>query len=182
MCTNETTNEYYTTLYNTHYDDLYYFINIMTHCPEETQDIINELYTKLITKKPDLNKTGINTKNYLITSALNLTRDLKRRDKLKRKHIDNLIKDINIGATQILDPITEEYIKNESLNNANKALKNLPQKDHDIFILHAVDKMHITKIAKIHQMTPYKVRMSIRESKDYISKYLKELGYQDQIL
>lgn len=120
---------------------------------EEAEDLVQELYLKLLSNKDKLDPIS-NPKAYCITLARNLCLDkLRKRSRIKQ---DTLDKDIGGDTTS-----EETLIIKEKLQTVLTSIGSLPQKQQEILRMKVQEDMSYEEIAKKTGISNLSIRVMI---------------------
>lgn len=129
--------------YQYHYKTLYTYVYQRVSCPELAQDVMQELYLKVM-KIPDGTRIQ-NPKSYLIKMAFSVISD----------HFRNSSNNHETGRDDVIvalrnegDVPEENVIRKNLLENLQQKLTKLPEEKRDILWLNRVNGWNYAKIAK----------------------------------
>ncbi|MGQ9621296.1 MAG: RNA polymerase sigma-70 factor [Bacteroidales bacterium] len=131
----------FNTLFGYYSSRLYRFVNGYLRSPEESEEVVQEVFLTLWEKRADL-RDGLSLKSYLFTIAFNVV----------KKHFRSksyLTKYLNSGIWSDFDMATSEEIDYNSIYNYIKDLVDrLPARRKEIFVRSRFEGMSIAEIAK----------------------------------
>lgn len=105
----------------------------------EAEDIAQESFSKLWQNRDKI-EDGKET-SFLFTIANNLFIDLRRRDQVKLKYVQNFRSTTNTDCPEY------EYRSKEFSNFIDSKINSMPEKSRDVFIMNKIDKMTYSEIA-----------------------------------
>lgn len=156
-------NSAYVEIYQRYHKKLYFHALKMLNDREEAQDVIQELFIKLLDKRESI---CLNTSlsSYLYTSVRNRILDIFSHVKVVEKHQQSLQDFMNRG-----EYITDNYVREKELSKIIEAeIAELPTKMREVFELSRTKEMTYAEIAAELDMAENTVRK-------HISKALKKL-------
>lgn len=149
----------YKLVYLNLYEQLCSYIFNFTKDSSEAEDIVQETFVKLWTKRTSLNIDGA-LKAYLYRMAYNLFIDTYN----KNKKMDKALEAFQFNS--LLELINDdETIYQEKLKNIENAINELPPKCKEIFVLSKKDNMRYKDIAS-------HLNISIKTVENQVSKAL----------
>lgn len=163
-------------LYKNYYNFTRKTIFNITHENEDIEDLINEVFIKLIEKVPLLRTFDCSkTTSYIAYTIRSVSINYLKHRKVENKHayycedsdfIDNLV---------VFDDKSEErLVKQEELEALSKAIMKLPQSQKDLLYFKYILEMSDKEIAEILRIAPNSVRQYLtrarREAKKLIEK------------
>lgn len=106
----------------------------------EAEDIAQESFTKLWQNRHKV-EDGKET-SFLFTIANNLFIDLRRRDAVKLKYVQNFRTSTNTECPEF------SYRSKEFSNYIDSKINSMPEKSRDVFIMNKIDKLTYAEIAE----------------------------------
>lgn len=134
----------------------------------DAQDLVQETYTKLWSKRADLNDVE-NSEAYAMTILRNLCLDF-----LRTKNARNFSESVEDNEYRILDSEISSHDRmefREDLSRVESVLEELPQQQADVLRLRHWDDLSIEEIEKLTGLTAVNVRVLLSRGR----KRLKEL-------
>lgn len=131
----------FNTLFRFYSGKLYRFVNGYLRSPEESEEVVQEVFLTLWEKRTEL-KDELSLRSYLFTIAFNVVKKHFRSKSYLKKYLDSgLWSDINMDTTGTID-----Y---DSVYNFIKDLiERLPERRKEIFIRSRFEGMSIAEIAQ----------------------------------
>lgn len=150
------------TLFDSYADDLYRFAVSYTGSKQEAEDIVQDVFLKLLSKNIAINSSS--EKSYLFKMTANLCKDY-----LKSKRAKN---------TDDYDEVIEGMSTSDSFTDDERQLYDelmqLPDIQRVPVYLHFYEGYTYKEIAKILQISESAVAMRISRGKDELKKRLEE--------
>ncbi|WP_225869541.1 RNA polymerase sigma factor [Pedobacter psychroterrae] len=146
----------FTEIYNRYWAVLFRHARKMLYDDNEAADVIQEIFTKLWHKAPDL---MINTSlsSYLYKAVRHKVITLVNKSKLKTAHLNSLADFIDQGVSS-----TDEYIQLKQLaDSIESEINKLPKKMREIFELSRKEELSYQEIADRLEVTDHTVRKQI---------------------
>jgi len=129
----------YDSVFNTYAKDLKRFLYFKFNDMASAEDVLQETFIKLWT---NCNKVVYSkVKSYLYTLANNAFLDIKKHEKVVRKHKEGFVNYNNSESPEFL-MIEEEY-----LITVEKMIADLPEKQRKVFLLSRIEKKKYKEIA-----------------------------------
>lgn len=155
-------------IYNKYFSRLYYFIFEFVPLHDIAQDIVQDTFFTLWTKRSEL-KDNSNLGAYLFTVAKNNCLSKLRNERYKRKlfsnsSIDNIELELNMDVLGTLD--SSDYTYNEVERIIKKTLEELPPRCKQVFTL---SRFHEYKNKEIAE----ELNISVKVVEKQITKSLK---------
>ena len=131
----------------------------------DAEDAVQETFIRFIKKMPRTDSDE-HTKAWLIRTAVNYSRDIRRRNRIRATE------DIELFCEWIADTSS-----GESDGAVIRVLMSLPEKFSRVMMLHFVEELDYKTIAGIIGRTESAVKMRIKKGRElFISQYKKEMG------
>ena len=154
------------TLIDLHGDMLYRICLIELQNTADAEDAVQETFIKYIKKRPKT-EGDEHTKAWLIRTAVNQSRDIRRRNRVRAAEDIDLIK----------DRIADRGVMSKEDGVVLRTLMSLPEKFSRVMVLHFVEGLDYKTIAGIIGRTESAVKMRIKKGRElFISQYKKEMG------
>ena len=149
------------------YGDMLYRICIVELQSEaDAEDAVQETFIKYFKKQPKT-ESGDHTKAWLIRTAVNCSRDIRRRNRVRE------CEDIDLLCDRIISSDTASYDDSIVL----RVLMSLPEKFSRVMVLHFLEDLDYKTIAGIIGRSESAVKMRIKKGRElFISQYKKEMG------
>jgi RNA polymerase sigma-70 factor (ECF subfamily) len=157
------------TLYRRHNDALYRYLLRLCRHRESAEDIFQEVWGKIIKSRDNYRVTAKFT-TFLYRVAHNCFIDHLRRNK---RHANGLEFDVDqhAGSDDQPDMNTERLLAKERLA---RALRDLPDEQRDVFLLHEEAGLSIDEIAAVtgskRETAKSRLRYAVRKLRDAISE------------
>lgn len=137
--------------------------------PADVDDLVQEVFLQLIQR--DRNKSGEaieHMEQYTFQAAANVLRDRSRRDLVRHRSAHESFDE---GVHALSTEITPEriVIGEEGMARVEVALRQLPDRTRDVFMLRWTDKLSFPEIAEV-------LGMSSRGAQRHMAAALKHLG------
>ncbi len=151
---------------DTYGDMLYRVCLVQLQNKADAEDAVQETFLKYIKHRPRLTDEE-HLKAWLIKVAINQSRDIHRRNRLR--------------ASESIDQLSDFLIHNDNIDEndglAIRCLMLLPEKFSRVMILHFVEGMGYKDISKIIGRTESAVKMRIKKGRKLFCEiYYKEIG------
>ncbi|MFC4557420.1 RNA polymerase sigma factor SigX [Virgibacillus kekensis] len=162
-------------IYDEYHQDLYQFIFYMVKDKETCEDLVQEVYIKVINSY-DSFKGDSSKKTWLFSIARHVTIDYFRRKKRKRKRISEFFDWGEKGhLLQDQKPLPEEIaIQNEAVQNVYRYLDKCTDDQKSVLILRYIHSFSIQETADILNFTPSKVKTTQHRGLKVLRNYLNE--------
>jgi len=148
-------------IFRFYYPGLVIFARQIVLDPDDAEEIVEDFFVRLWEKRKNI-KTSTTLKSYFFTSIKNKSLNLLKREKVKRKVIKELK---HLIETDLLYQ-PDLFIESELQNKIDIALKKLPKRTHEIFVLSRSEGLSNDEIAD-------KLNLSKRTVETQISNALK---------
>lgn len=131
----------FNTLFRFYSGKLYRFVNGYLRSPEESEEVVQEVFLTLWEKRTEL-KDELSLRSYLFTIAFNVVKKHFRSKSYLKKYLDSgLWSDINMDTAGTIDyDSVYSYIKD--------LIERLPERRKEIFIRSRFEGMSIAEIAQ----------------------------------
>lgn len=164
--------------YKKYHQDLFQFIFYMTRDPTLTEDLVQEVYIRVMRSYHSF-RGDSSEKTWLFSIARNVTIDFFRSQKRKRKTIMQFF-DFDKQRDYLPDkkPLPEEVvIENDEMEHVYYCLKKCTVDQRSVLILRFIQSFSIKETADILGFTTSKVKTTQHRG----LKALRELVQQDQM-
>lgn len=151
--------------FRTHYTSLCIFANKFLNDPDEAQNIVQDVFTKIWETREDINPED-SLKSYMFKIAQNLSLNKLARTKVESKYID-IFKNVYLNNNNELS-VSDSLLAGELEKNISLAIEKLPDGCRKIFELSRVEGLKYNEIANI-------LHISVKTVEAQISKALKTL-------
>lgn len=156
-------------IFDLYKDKLYAFVLRMTKVPAATEELVQEIFTKIWVNRTVLSTTD-NPGNYIFIMARNLTVDHIRKMQKDRRLLEETYKRILVAQNT-----TEEQVDlNESSKLISEALSKLSEQKQKIFRLSRFEGMNHEEIAAALGLSKSTVKNHITETLAYIRGFLDD--------
>ncbi|RCW64879.1 RNA polymerase sigma factor SigX [Saliterribacillus persicus] len=172
-------------LYDKYHTDLYQFIFYMVKNKENTEDIVQEVYVKVLESYQTF-KGDSSEKTWLFSIARHVTIDFFRKQQRKKKRILDFFnwseKGESIPASQALPE--EIAIQNEELKQVFLALDDCTEDQRSVIILRYIQSFSIKETASVLGWTESKVKTTqhraISQLKEHIDTSTRKENSVDE--
>lgn len=162
-------------IYQDHHRDVYRFALYLTHDRQETDDLFQDTWLRVVKNRDRVRRSG-NTKAWILTITMNLYRD-----KLRKKKVRNLFAFRKGGEIQALEQ-NKTYSDNPArrleLSTAGeavmKAVETLSQRQKHVFLLKEVEGLQHSEIAGIMQIPLGTVKSLLHRAVKNLQKCLTD--------
>jgi RNA polymerase sigma factor (sigma-70 family) len=121
-------------------------VNRLTRNPDETEDVIQETYLRLI-RADKLDRLEARARNYVFAIATNVFRDRCRYDRARSRDRHVSIDDTELPCER---PMPEQVVERERLLAiVKRCVLGLPPRCQRVFLLHAIELLTFKEIAAI---------------------------------
>ncbi|MCK4982694.1 MAG: sigma-70 family RNA polymerase sigma factor, partial [Victivallaceae bacterium] len=134
-----------TQIYNYAGQELYYYMTGMTGSTHDAEELLNELFIKIVEKKQKVAK-AIRLKSYLYKMAANIARD---RLKANKKHAEALS-----NYSNFLEAIDDISVSKEETSKAINAMNILPVKQREVVVMKIYMKKTFVEIGATLNISP----------------------------
>jgi len=146
-------------LYNRYWNKLYlYLIKVIRH-PEETEDILQEVFVSIWNRRQELNNIE-SIKAYLFSSARFKGLNFLHREVTKGKVIDHLLLDSNKQDTSLENQQSAKEIERVLENT----IEDLPSKMQQVFVLSRKEQLSYKEIADTLNISDKTVKKQINNA------------------
>ncbi len=171
----------YEQIYNYYLPKLYHYVYRFTAASEEdTQDICQEIFIKLWTKRETLSTIG-SLDAYLKRAGKNALLDFIKHGKFRNRLYKSYT---SVG--ELSRSVTEENLQfTEYQILAQQAIEQLPEKQRKIFLMRIEQDMSLDEIALQLNLSKSRVKQHVYEAKESIKEFLKKkcrMDYADAVI
>lgn len=128
-------------IFNTFAKDLKRFLYFKTQDMDLAEDILQDTFVKLWDNCDKVSYSKV--KSYLFTVAKNLFLNIKKHEKVVRKHQKQYLTEINIESPEYI------MLEQEFLVKIEKAIADLPGKQKKVFLLNRIEQKKYIEIAEL---------------------------------
>ena len=167
--TAEGSREAFSILYTHYYTGLYRFVFFILKSPEDSEEIIQDVFLKIWVKRETL--TGIRSfEDYLFRMAKNRIFDSSRQSRTRQKLNRRIAPDTEEGAdSPFNDLLFQQYHE-----AAQEAINQLSARRKEIFLLNARDELTAREIAVLLGVSLPVVKKQLHEARHFIKDYLRK--------
>ena len=160
--------EAFSILYTHYYTGLYRFVFFILKSPEDSEEIIQDVFLKIWVKRHTL--TGIRSfEDYLFRMAKNRIFDSTKQSQTRRKLNRHIAPNTEEGADSPFDDLLfQQYHE-----TAQDAINQLPQRRREIFLMNARDELTAREIAVLLNVSLPVVKKQLHEARHFIKEYLR---------
>ncbi len=156
----------FTALYTYYFPRLYRFVFFINQSPENTEEVLQEVFLKIWDRRLQLNKIR-SLEDYLFRMAKNQLFDLMKKDQAKLKMIRRLVPQETDSGTD--DELTfREYRK-----VAMEAITRLPERKRRVFLMRVEDEMSLDEIAAALKISRSAVKKHLYSAMEHVKEYLR---------
>lgn len=158
----------YAAIYTHYYSSLYRFLFFINQSPEDTEEIIQDVFLKVWEKRSQLPRI-LSFDDYLFRMAKNKLFDLAKNKQTKRKavHIATSRQPLSVNTTE-QDTIYKEYYQ-----IASNAIGQLSDKKKKILRMRAQENMSLDEIASSLNISRSAVKKQLYASISFIKEHLR---------
>ena len=161
-------------IYKMYVERVYYFAYRYLNSPEETEEIVQEVFTKIWENRRNIN-TELSFSGYILTTTKNTIFN-EHRKKVNHQTYCNYI----IGYLQKnMQNVEDEIVYKDLMELVNKSIDELPPKRQEIFKLSRFKGMPYKEIAKklaISEKTiETHIRLALRDLRSVLSPILDKI-------
>lgn len=168
---------------NEYGDDIYRFCCFLTGSRDLADELYQESFLKAIEKGTDVN--GLEAKNFLIGIAVNLWKNMWRKEKRRQKIIvpvefngDYMSEPIIENSTPYVQNPLDSYISNEMTDMVSKVVNELPDKYRIVVLMYYSVDMTTQEIADELHISKGTVTSRLKRARDRIKKSMEDSGYE----
>lgn len=159
--------------------DLYSFCCFVTHNRQEADDLYQDTFLKLY----EIGEKAIilsNPKSYLMTIAVNLYRNYKRKLSIRQRIVGMEIsaEDMFLEIPAEAETEEERVIRSEEHLMVRKAVNKLPDKYRIPILLFYMEELPLTDIARILNMPEGTVKSRMHRAKKLLKQKLEDMQYE----
>lgn len=169
---------------NKYGEDIYRFCCFLTGSRDLADDLYQECFLIAIESKRDIN--GMEAKKFLIGIAVNLWKNMWRKEKRRQKIVAPVEfngdymseQNIECDTPYVQNPL-DTYISEETKNIVSKVVNELPEKYRIIVLMYYSVDMSTQEIADELHISKGTVTSRLKRARDKIRKSLEENGYEE---
>lgn len=159
--------------------DLYSFCCFVTHNRQEADDLYQDTFLKLY----EIGEKAIilsNPKSYLMTVAVNLYRNYKRKLSIRQRIVGTevSVEDMFLEIPTEEETEEERIIRSEEHLMVRRAVNKLPDKYRIPILLFYMEELPLTDIARILNMPEGTIKSRIHRAKKLLKQKLEEMQYE----
>ncbi len=165
----EGSSQEFSSLFRKYYEPLYFFAGRFVNDPISAENIVQDVFVKMWEEKEKLNIHS-NLKAYLYTSVKNSCINLVKRENF----FSSVEEDAEYEDDTIKLPsrVLEEKEVAETVNNA---IKQLPEKCRQIFMMSKFDELSYQEIADLQNISINTVKTQLKRAVKFLAKSLSHL-------
>jgi RNA polymerase sigma-70 factor (ECF subfamily) len=161
--------EAFSILYTHYYAGLYRFVFFILRSPEDSEEIIQDVFLKIWVKRETL--TGIRSfEDYLFRMAKNRIFDKSKQSRTRRKLNRHIAPHTDEGANSPFDDLLFQQYHAA----AQEAISQLSQRRREIFLMNARDELTAREIAVLLNISLPAVKKQLHEARHFIKDYLRK--------
>ncbi|HRN48198.1 MAG TPA: sigma-70 family RNA polymerase sigma factor [Niabella sp.] len=166
----------FSSLYTNMYPKLYRYIMTVTKSEVLTEDILQDIFTKLWIKR--LSLVGVKSiPDYIFRMAKNHWFDIQKLN----KHTESA-SDVNTQNFSSDTDIAKELIYKEYYSIAQKAIASMPDRRREIFLLNAQEELTAREIAEKLGLSLPVVKKQLYKANHYIKSFINQNGGEQIII
>ncbi len=155
--------EKYRDCYIAHGTDLRRFVYRFTRDPVITEDLVHDVFLKLLERKTPLDLETVTTRAFLFVVAKNLCLDFLRRKKTEEVGFKKMIvKEVELNERFYRD-VEDMYLEGEVISTMYDTINRLPEKKREIFIKKALHDKKIREIMKEMHVSSFVINKTVKE-------------------
>jgi len=161
--------EAFSILYTHYYTGLYRFVFFILKSPEDSEEIIQDVFLKIWVKRETL--TGIRSfEDYLFRMAKNRIFDSTKQVRTRRKLNRHIAPTTEEGADSPFDDLLFQQYHVAAM----EAINQLSQRRREIFLMNARDERTAREIAVLLNISLPAVKKQLHEARHFIKEYLRK--------
>ena len=168
-------------LVNEYGTSLYRFCCHLTGNVPEAEDLYQDTFLKTVELSHKLDRCvdGKSKRNYLIGISVNLWKNKKRKSLWRRNIVSETeFDDLRAADTRNLGGLEEAVVKQELLDEVNRLIGSLPEKQKIIMNMYYAAEMSIEEISHNLKISRKTVRSSMSKARTKIRSSLEASGYE----
>ena len=168
-------------LVNEYGTSLYRFCCHLTGNVPEAEDLYQDTFLKTVELSHKLDRCGDgkSKRNYLIGISVNLWKNKKRKSLWRRNIVSETeFDDLRAADTRNLGGLEEAVVKQELLDEVNRLIGSLPEKQKIIMNMYYAAEMSIEEISHNLKISRKTVRSSMSKARTKIRSSLEVSGYE----
>lgn len=158
--------------------DIYSFCIFLTKNRQEADDLYQDTFLRAMEK--DAIKEEHNPKSYLISIAVNLWNNKKRKILWRKQKADIIYDTENIECLQLADEnelIESQILRKQSVLEIRGAVRTLPDKMRIVVLMYYMQEMTIDEIGKILRLPSGTVKSRLHNARVILRKKMEEINY-----
>ena len=168
-------------LVNEYGTSLYRFCCHLTGNVPEAEDLYQDTFLKTVELSHKLDRCGDgkSKRNYRIGISVNLWKNKKRKSLWRRNIVSETeFDDLRAADTRNLGGLEEAVVKQELLDEVNRLIGSLPEKQKIIMNMYYAAEMSIEEISDNLKISRKTVRSSMSKARTKIRSSLEASGYE----
>jgi RNA polymerase sigma-70 factor (ECF subfamily) len=155
-------------LYDTYGAALYGYLLVLLGSPEEAEDVLQELFARLLSKGRKLARLR-NAEAYLFRSARN-----EAFSRLRRRRVRERGQEVLKETARLLDAVAGNEVSPDELERVNSAMQQLPPEQREVIVLKFFHGMTFGEIGKVAGISPNTAASRYRYALDKLKLLLEE--------
>ena len=161
-------NDYFEMLYKLYYNDIFYFVNLLTNSTDETEEVIHDLFVNIMTNNFDSKIIEKRTRNYLITAAKNIAINRMRKTQTNKKYIEKQKRTRLEKLASNENPVEQDAFDDDTNQILNREINSFPERNRCIFIGYISGEFNINELTEIYEVSRFKIRSIITRCENAI--------------
>lgn len=158
----------FTTLYTLYYPRLYRFVFFINQSPEDTEEILQEVFLKIWDKRESLLRIR-SFEDYIFRMAKNKLFDLAKKNKAKVQMLHRLMPQQMQAGSDATDEVTyKEYHR-----VAMEAITHLPERKRTVFLMSVEEDMSLDEIASELKISRSAVKKNLYAAVRTVKEHLR---------
>lgn len=158
--------------------DIYSFCIFLTKNRQEADDLYQDTFLRAMEK--DTIKEEHNPKSYLISIAVNLWNNKKRKILWRKKKADIVYDTENIECLQLADQnelVEARVLRKQKILEIRSAVRMLPEKMRIVVLMYYMQEMTIDEISKILRLPSGTVKSRLHNARVILRKKMEEINH-----
>lgn len=155
-------------IFDTYYEPLYRYCMLRIINQEDAEEIVQDIFVKLWTKRQDLN-IDLSLRAYLYRTALNKIINYGDHLKIRKTHQDHVLSAGNSMANH-----SNDLLKQEIQLLAAEAVNAMPEKRREVYLLSRHDGLKYSEIAQRLDVSVKTVEAHLSKALEQMRVYLKD--------
>ena len=157
-------------------DKLYTFIYMIVNDVDLAEDLTQDTYLKVYTKKDSYNETSAKFSTWMYTIAKNAAfTELRKKKRRKTTYLSQLSKDRQFEIPAIQDDV-DQSLQNEFINDRiQSAINNLPEHFKVVIILRDIQELSYEEISNIVEVPLGTIKSRINRARLQLQAELQDL-------